>query len=64
MLLVPEGALVLNGCAIAAVELVDGNRTVDDIVARIVEEFEVDEPRARSDVGELLGRLSERGFVV
>lgn len=60
MLLVPEGALVLNPAAIAALSLVDGVRTVDDIVAQLVLQFAVGSEQARSDVAELFERLAER----
>jgi pyrroloquinoline quinone biosynthesis protein D len=63
MLLVPEGALVLNPSAAATLELVDGSRSVADIASAIVERFEVDEERARVDVCGLLQRLAERRFV-
>jgi coenzyme PQQ biosynthesis protein PqqD len=60
MLLVPEGALVLNPSAAAALELVDGHRTVADIVTCLVRAFEIGEEDARSDVGSLFDRLVER----
>jgi pyrroloquinoline quinone biosynthesis protein D len=64
LLLVPEGALMLNGSAAAALELVDGSRSLDDITAALVEQFEVSEDEARSDVDALFTRLAERQFVV
>jgi len=63
MLLVPEGALMLNPTAAAALELVDGRRTLDEIVAGVVERFDVPPEVAREEIGELLRRLTERGFV-
>jgi pyrroloquinoline quinone biosynthesis protein D len=63
-LLVPEGALTLNGSAAAALELVDGTRTVDEIAAALVDQFDVTQEQARSDVSELLSRLAQRQFVV
>jgi pyrroloquinoline quinone biosynthesis protein D len=63
MLLVPEGALVLNDSAAAALELVDGRRTVEAIVDAVVELFEVEPDRARDDLRDLFERLAERGFV-
>jgi coenzyme PQQ biosynthesis protein PqqD len=60
MLLVPEGALMLNPAAIAALSLVDGVRTVDDIVAQLVLQFAVGSEQAREDVAELFDRLAER----
>jgi coenzyme PQQ biosynthesis protein PqqD len=63
MLLVPEGALVLNAPAAAALELVDGKRTFAEIVAAVVERFEVTPARAHDDIGGLFERLHERGFL-
>ena len=63
MLLVPEGALMLNASAAAALELVDGQRTFDDIVAAVVERFEVAAETARAELDELFARLAERGFL-
>lgn len=63
MLLVPEGALMLNASAAAALELVDGQRTFDDIVGLVVERFEVAAEIARAELDELFARLAERGFL-
>lgn len=63
MLLVPEGALVLNPPAAAALDLVDGTRTFGEIVDAIVERFDVEQQQARDDFGSLFDRLEERGFV-
>ena len=63
MLLVPETALELNESAAAALELIDGERTFNEIVAEITQRFEVSGALAREDVGDLFGRLVERGFI-
>jgi len=63
MLLVPEGALMLNRPAAAALELVDGERTLGEIVAAVVERFEVAPEQAREDLNALFDRLAERGFI-
>jgi coenzyme PQQ biosynthesis protein PqqD len=63
MLLVPEGALVLNSPAAVALELVDGKRTLREIVEAVVERFEVEQPQARADLSALFDRLRERGFI-
>jgi pyrroloquinoline quinone biosynthesis protein D len=63
MLLVPEGALVLNRSAAVALELVDGSRTLGEIVEAVVEQFEVAPDRARDDIAALFDRLTQRGFV-
>jgi pyrroloquinoline quinone biosynthesis protein D len=64
MLLVPEGALVLNASAAAALRLVDGDRTLAEIVASVVEEFDVTHDQAREELGALFDRLEQRGFVI
>ena len=64
MLLVPEGALVLNLPAAAALALVDGRRTLEEIVATVVERFDVTSERAAADLQELFERLEARGFVM
>ncbi len=63
MLLVPEGALVLNGVAAVALDLVDGTRSLDQIVETITSDFDVPAERARADLQALFERLAERGFV-
>jgi pyrroloquinoline quinone biosynthesis protein D len=63
MLLVPEGVLVLNDSAAAALELVDGEHTLAEIVAAVIERFDVSPRLAQDELAELFGRLEERGFV-
>ena len=63
MLLVPEGALVLNPVATVALELVDGTRSLGQIVETVVDRFDVTPECAREDVAALFERLAERGFV-
>jgi hypothetical protein len=63
MLLVPEGALVLNAPAAAALELVDGTRSFEDIVTLVTTKFEVAGTQARDELSDLFDRLHERGFV-
>ena len=63
MLLVPEGALVLNPVAAVALELVDGARSFAQIVDAVVDRFDVPAARARDDLQTLFGRLAERGFL-
>jgi|GEM_PF-1217939 pyrroloquinoline quinone biosynthesis protein D len=64
MLLVPEGALVLNRSAAAALALVDGKRRMGEIVAAIVDRFDVTPQRAKTDLHELFDRLGRRGFII
>ncbi|HEY2473464.1 MAG TPA: pyrroloquinoline quinone biosynthesis peptide chaperone PqqD [Candidatus Cybelea sp.] len=63
ILLVPESALELNESAAAALELIDGERRFNEIVAAITEQFDIDRAAARDDIGSLFARLSERGFI-
>jgi pyrroloquinoline quinone biosynthesis protein D len=63
MLLIPEGALVLNASAAAALELVDGARPLAEIVTAVAERFDVSAEHAREDILELFARLEERGLV-
>lgn len=63
MLLVPEGALTLNSSAAAALELVDGRRTVAEIAREIVARFEVGEATALEQIVSLFERLAERRYV-
>jgi len=64
MLLVPEGAVTLNASAAATLALVNGERTVDEIVAAICSRFDVAESRARDDVAALFERLRLRRMLV
>lgn len=63
MLLIPEGALVLNASAAAALELVDGTRPLAEIVAAVATRFDVTAERAGEDLFELFERLEQRAFV-
>jgi coenzyme PQQ biosynthesis protein PqqD len=63
MLLIPEGALVLNAPAAAALELVDGARPLEEIVTAVAARFGVSADEARKDILELFERLEERGLV-
>jgi pyrroloquinoline quinone biosynthesis protein D len=64
MLLIPEGALVLNPSAAATLELIDGARTIAEIVHAITERFDVTQEQAQGDVGELIARLAERRLIL
>jgi coenzyme PQQ biosynthesis protein PqqD len=63
MLLIPEGALVLNASAAAALELVDGTRPLAEIIAAVAEQFDVTADRAGEDLSELFERLEQSGLV-
>jgi pyrroloquinoline quinone biosynthesis protein D len=62
VLLYPEGALALNPTAAAVLELCDGERTFDEIVATLSARFGGADVRA--DVERLLTAIGERGLVV
>lgn len=64
MLLIPEGALVLNPPAAAALELVDGERSFADIVAAVEQRFEVTHEQAHEELGALFERLHSRNWLV
>jgi coenzyme PQQ biosynthesis protein PqqD len=63
LLLVPEGIVELNEPAAAALELANGSRSTDEIVAALSEQFDDPEGTLRADVHALLADLAERGFV-
>jgi pyrroloquinoline quinone biosynthesis protein D len=63
MLLIPEGALVLNASAAAALELVDGTRPLAEIIAAVAAQFDVTAERAGEDLFELFERLAQRGLI-
>lgn len=64
LLLVPEGALQFNGTAGDAVELVDGKRTLSDIVGVLAERYDVTRDDATAGVSEVFARLAQRGFLL
>jgi len=64
MLLVPEGAIKLNASAAAALALVNGERTLDEIITAICTRFDVADSRARDDVTTLFERLRMRRLLV
>jgi len=64
MLLVPEGVVRLNASAGAALSLVDGQRTVHEIVSELARrDFDVPAERIEADVTALLERLRRRRFI-
>jgi pyrroloquinoline quinone biosynthesis protein D len=62
LLLIPEGAVRLNATAAQVLELCDGERTVEDVVAAVSERYAGADVTA--DVRELLGGMAEQGLVV
>jgi pyrroloquinoline quinone biosynthesis protein D len=62
LLLVPEGAVMLNATAAAVLELCDGQRSVDDIVCVLSSRY------GGADVGDdvrgLVDAMAERGVLI
>lgn len=54
---------VLNAVAMAIYPLLDGTRTREEIVAKIVEEFEISPAEARADLDAFLSELAEHGML-
>jgi pyrroloquinoline quinone biosynthesis protein D len=63
MLLYPERGLVLNASAAAIVELCDGTRTIDEIVASLTATAGAPRERVDADVRALLAQLANKGLV-
>ena len=62
-LMIPEGIVALNETAAAALELADGTRALDAIVATLNERFEDPDGTLSTDVRELFAEFAERGFI-
>jgi pyrroloquinoline quinone biosynthesis protein D len=62
LLLVPEGAVRLNGTAAEVLELCDGVRSLDDIVATLAERYGGAD--VRDDVRGLVNAMTRKGLVV
>lgn len=64
VLLIPEGALRLQGPGRRILELCDGNRTLSDIIEQLQLQFPEAEPsKISADVVQYLERLRDRGAV-
>ena len=63
MLLYPERGLVLNASAAAIVQLCDGTRTVDEIIAALASDTDAPRERVDADVRSLIARLADKGLV-
>jgi coenzyme PQQ biosynthesis protein PqqD len=62
LLLIPEGAVLLNPTAAEVLALCDGERSLDDIAGALSARYEGADVRA--DVHELLDALAQQGLVV
>lgn len=64
MLVFPEAALMLNDTAVAILKLCDGERTIEQIVDTLTQQFAgTDRTLIASEVTELLTRLQTRGLL-
>ena len=54
---------VINPVAVLVYRLLDGTHTVDEIVAEVLEEFEVEPDVARRDVESFLEELAAHGML-
>ena len=62
LLLIPEGAVRLNPTAAEVLELCDGERSIDDIVAALSARY--DGVDLRDDVVELVDAMTQKGLVI
>ena len=62
LLLIPEGAVKLNASAAEVLELCDGERSLDDIVAVLAGRYEGAD--LRDDVQELIDAMAQKGLVI
>ena len=56
-------AMVLNDTAIRFIEGCDGRRSVDEIIADMVEEFEVSAEELAADLAPFIEQLAEEGII-
>ena len=64
VLLIPEGALRLEGPASSILEACDGEKNVGQIVAALMEKFPAaDQAKVQEETSTFLARLAERGFI-
>ena len=61
-LLIPEGVVRLNPTAAEVLDLCDGERSLDDIVAALAARYEGAD--LRDDVVELVDAMAQKGLVV
>jgi pyrroloquinoline quinone biosynthesis protein D len=61
--LAPERVLTPDQTAVAVLKLCDGNRTVDEIVTVLAEEYSAPAEVIRADVLDLLQGLADKGYV-
>jgi pyrroloquinoline quinone biosynthesis protein D len=62
VLLFPEGVVRLNATAVDVLELCDGQRSIDDIVAALAARY--DGADVGDDVRELIDAMARKGLVI
>jgi len=63
VLLIPEGIVKLNQTAAAALELVNGTRTIASIAGALRDRFAAAADSIDADVLELFGKMNQQGWV-
>ncbi|MGH6867214.1 MAG: pyrroloquinoline quinone biosynthesis peptide chaperone PqqD [Methyloceanibacter sp.] len=63
VLLAPERILSPDQTALAVLQLCDGKRTVEEIAAKLAEEYSAPVEVIRADVLELLQGLADKGYI-
>ena len=61
-LLIPEGVVELGDTALAIVELVNGERSVDEIVLVLADRYEGPDEGLGADVRAFVAAFTERGY--
>jgi pyrroloquinoline quinone biosynthesis protein D len=64
VILVPERVLLPDDTAVEVLQLTDGERTIDGIVAELATKYVADPGMIRTDVLTLLQDLADKGYVV
>ncbi|GAC1562115.1 MAG: pyrroloquinoline quinone biosynthesis peptide chaperone PqqD [Vulcanimicrobiaceae bacterium] len=64
LMLVPEGIVTLNESAYAALELADGERSVESIAAELAGRFDDPDGTLPADIAELFDEFVARGYVL
>lgn len=63
VLLAPERILSPDQTAVAVLQLCDGKRTVEEIAAKLAEDYSAPVEVIRADVLELLQGLADKGYI-
>ena len=63
ILLAPERVLTPDQTAVAVLKLCDGNRTVEEIVEALAQEYSAPADVIRADVLDLLQGLADKGYI-